>query len=213
MTKYVRKNITLQPLGPGFVTLGETERYAINLLGTVVDRKTGKTVTSRLVHGSPSVTLSFYGTQIRRSVNALKARAFGQQLLVANTEHGEEWRPHPDYPLLYLVSSYGNVWSIRRAKAVAQSTIHDGYKLFIPFADKRQLPNQLVSRVVCRAFHGEPPAPEYQADHIDHDTGNNHASNLQWLSHAENNARRRPKGVRSAELQARTKLKARRKAV
>jgi len=45
-------------------------------------------------------------------------------------------------------------------------------------------------RVVCQAFHGEPPAG-YHADHIDGNPGNNWADNLQWLSPAENIAKKR----------------------
>jgi len=45
-------------------------------------------------------------------------------------------------------------------------------------------------RVVCQAFYGEPPAG-YHADHIDGNRSNNWAENLQWLSPAENIAKKR----------------------
>jgi hypothetical protein len=52
----------------------------------------------------------------------------------------------------------------------------------------------LVSRAVAAAFHGEPPEGA-EADHINCDRADNRASNLRWLSVAENRARiRRPNG-------------------
>jgi hypothetical protein len=48
----------------------------------------------------------------------------------------------------------------------------------------------LVSRLVCRAFHGTPPDENYHADHIDKDRANNCFTNLRWLSPSENRARR-----------------------
>jgi len=48
----------------------------------------------------------------------------------------------------------------------------------------------MFHRLVCQAFHGEPP-PGYHADHVDNNTMNNNAENLQWLSPAENNAKKR----------------------
>ena len=38
-----------------------------------------------------------------------------------------------------------------------------------------------VNRVVCSLFHGPPPGPLYQCDHIDSNRSNNMASNLRWI--------------------------------
>lgn len=43
-----------------------------------------------------------------------------------------------------------------------------------------------VHRLVCHAFHGEPPTPEHEVNHIDHDRQNNRAENLEWVTSKEN---------------------------
>ena len=43
-----------------------------------------------------------------------------------------------------------------------------------------------VHRIVCTAFHGEPPDPKYVVDHIDTNCRNNRPENLRWLSRLEN---------------------------
>jgi hypothetical protein len=42
-----------------------------------------------------------------------------------------------------------------------------------------------VHTLVCRAFHGESPKPNMRAHHIDGDTRNNRASNLEWKTLVE----------------------------
>ena len=45
----------------------------------------------------------------------------------------------------------------------------------------------LLHRLVCRAFHGEPPTAEHtEVDHIDGDPGNASADNVRWVTHAQN---------------------------
>jgi len=48
-----------------------------------------------------------------------------------------------------------------------------------------------VARLVCRAFHGPAPSSEHEADHINHDTTNDKASNLRWVTKQENRANQR----------------------
>lgn len=49
---------------------------------------------------------------------------------------------------------------------------------------------EYIHRVVCTAFHG--PAPEgFHADHIDGTRDNNWATNLRWISRADNLATRK----------------------
>lgn len=43
-----------------------------------------------------------------------------------------------------------------------------------------------IHRLVCAAFHGPCPGPNFHADHIDGDRGNNAATNLRWLTRSEN---------------------------
>ncbi len=44
---------------------------------------------------------------------------------------------------------------------------------------------QLVHRLVCLAFHGEPP-PGSDCCHINHSSLDNRASNLRWGAHSDN---------------------------
>jgi hypothetical protein len=43
-----------------------------------------------------------------------------------------------------------------------------------------------VHRLVAEAFHGPPPPGYNDCSHLDHDTSNNHASNLAWSTHVDN---------------------------
>ena len=49
--------------------------------------------------------------------------------------------------------------------------------------------SRMVSRLVCEAFNGPPPSPEYHADHINGVRDDNRATNLRWLSPAANRAK------------------------
>lgn len=51
----------------------------------------------------------------------------------------------------------------------------------------KQIYKQLwVHRVVCQAFHGEPPFPKAQVDHINGDMFDNRPENLRWCTAQEN---------------------------
>jgi hypothetical protein len=50
----------------------------------------------------------------------------------------------------------------------------------------RQTSNLYVHRLVCEAFHGPPPAADSQVDHVDGDSLNNRADNLEWVTQREN---------------------------
>ena len=46
--------------------------------------------------------------------------------------------------------------------------------------------NYSINRLVCEAFHGPPPNSKSQANHIDKNTKNNRADNLEWMTPKEN---------------------------
>lgn len=53
----------------------------------------------------------------------------------------------------------------------------------------------LVSRLVAEAFCPNPdPENATTVDHIDHDTSNNHADNLRWLSFRDNAQNHKKRG-------------------
>lgn len=43
-----------------------------------------------------------------------------------------------------------------------------------------------VHRIVCKAWHGPPPTPDHEVNHIDGDKTNAHPENLEWVTHSEN---------------------------
>jgi len=65
--------------------------------------------------------------------------------------------------------------------------------------------SRMVSRLVCEAFNGPPPSPEYHADHINGVRDDNRATNLRWLSPAANRAKR---NFASCEVHGSAKLNA-----
>lgn len=58
--------------------------------------------------------------------------------------------------------------------------------------------NHRVHRLVCLAFHGEPPSPVHQASHKDDDHDNNRPDNLLWETNQENQSRRVANGIDDA---------------
>ena len=96
---------------------------------------------------------------------------------------------------LYQAHRTGEIWSVEKEgflvpeekKYQEVSLKYEGHRVKV-----------LVHRVICRAFHGQAPTDEkgkaYQVDHIDMDTHNNSASNLEWVTQSENITRRNASG-------------------
>jgi hypothetical protein len=112
----------------------------------------------------------------------------------------EEWKAIDDVPG-YEVSSEGRVRSIARTLAVGSSWRSQQYLRSNPgkilrlhfakngYAGIYLYPltrRRMVSRLVCKAFHGEPPTPDCHADHINGVRSDNRATNLRWLSPDQN---------------------------
>jgi hypothetical protein len=101
-----------------------------------------------------------------------------------------EWRSIPGFPG-YEASDLGQ---IRAVKSRVKSK--QGLPL-VPWIVERngrraayvQLGRgnkQLVHRLVCLAFHGEPTEEQSDCCHKDHDSLNNTPANLRWDTHANN---------------------------
>ena len=112
----------------------------------------------------------------------------------------EVWKPIEGYEGLYEVSNLGRVRSlefrnnhvlVRRNKILSATDNGHGYKIVglrTSSDDRRR--NYYVHRLVAAAFVKNPNNLPV-VDHIDHDRSNNVASNLQWVTQAENVRRSR----------------------
>lgn len=107
----------------------------------------------------------------------------------------EEWRRVPVSPYRnYEISSLGRVR--RNGKVLALVGDGDGYRTVkLSFAG---LPKRFrVNRLVCEAFHGQPPAYA-DAAHEDGDRSNNRADNLAWKTRKSNLEDKRLHGTHQA---------------
>lgn len=100
------------------------------------------------------------------------------------------WKPVPGYPG-YEASSDGEVrrttfglngWHPHKIKGHIGS---DGYLITTLCIDRCRLP-VAIHRLVCLAFHGEPPSPVHQTAHGDGSRANNRPENLRWATAKEN---------------------------
>lgn len=102
---------------------------------------------------------------------------------------GEEWRVIAEFPV-YSVSSHGRVMrsvaGATNAKVglLKQNTIH-GYK-YVGLCENGRVYSRRVNRLVCIAFHGDPPSSKHHAAHDDNDRANNAKGNLRWATGSEN---------------------------
>ena len=103
---------------------------------------------------------------------------------------GEEWRAIEGFPN-YLVSNYGRVvrlqgYRCRESRILTLFlTNRKKYWSWNLSLDSKQS-QVLVSRLVCRAFHGKAPLGKEHALHRDGDSTNNFYTNLYWGSPKDN---------------------------
>lgn len=101
---------------------------------------------------------------------------------------GVEWREIPGFPG-YFAGSDGHIWSRVRcpeAKRLAGADRGDGRRIVVVKRDDGRLVTQRVHRLVCIAFHGQPPFPRAEARHLNDVCDDNVPTNLRWGTRRQN---------------------------
>ena len=97
-------------------------------------------------------------------------------------------RPVPGFEG-YYATPCGQIITLRYKKrcVLKQELAKNGYLRVVLTKNKRESPKHyLVHRIICSAFAGPPPGPDYVVCHKDNDKRNNNASNLRWDTRAAN---------------------------
>lgn len=103
----------------------------------------------------------------------------------------EQWRPVAGFEDRYLVSNYGRVMSVQTNHGAAKQYIISQAPtgtvdyLYVKLFIKDKLHNRAVHRLVATAFVNN-PGNKPMVNHKDGNKRNNHASNLEWVTCAEN---------------------------
>lgn len=118
------------------------------------------------------------------------------------SDEAEEWRAVVGDEGSYEVSNLGRVRSLDRVITTSTGTrrIRGGMMrgsstgkkyLYVMLSGQRFV---AIHVLVCRAFHGPKPGVNYQAAHFNGNSLDNRASNLRWVTNAENTADKRRHG-------------------
>ncbi len=95
-----------------------------------------------------------------------------------------QWVKIKDWP--YLISDTGLVKSIRTGHTRDRSYVRvDGY-LSITLLNNGHRKQFCIHRLVCAAFHGDPPSELHEAAHNNGNKLDNRDCNLRWATRAEN---------------------------
>ena len=106
--------------------------------------------------------------------------------------------PIDNFPTYYARPN-GEVWRDTRGKESAVKcgkervlrlkptyNAHTNYWSVQPYKKDGKKTAVLLHRVILKAFKGLPPVEEMECHHIDHNTSNNSADNLMWVTRQEN---------------------------
>lgn len=97
-----------------------------------------------------------------------------------------EWKDITNYEGLYRVNCNGDVYSIRKNKILTPERLSGGYLRVGLFDELGNRKRFLIHRLVLCEFDEYRQYPEWEVNHIDMDTSNNHISNLEWVTQEQN---------------------------
>lgn len=95
-----------------------------------------------------------------------------------------EWKPIVGFEEHYLVSDSGQVWSVRRHKALTPTIDRYGYEKVV-LSKKGKMFYYTIHRLVAQAFVPNPDNLT-TVNHINENKTDNRAINLEWMSIADN---------------------------
>lgn len=114
----------------------------------------------------------------------------------------EEWKPIPKFPN-YEASSLGRIRSLdhisrdgRAIKGRILRTWFSGSKLQYEYVSLGSEYKCGVHRIIALAFHGEPTYLKCEAAHLNGNSRDNRAENIQWCSRQENEDHKKIHGTR-----------------
>lgn len=102
-------------------------------------------------------------------------------------ESTEQWRFALSSPVLE-VSNLGRVRMVTTARIVCPYVVRvkrTRPRLQVSYTHQLKRHHRRVARLVCEAFHGDPPTAEHVAMFIDGDSFNCRADNVRWATRAE----------------------------
>ncbi|QXN74235.1 HNH endonuclease [Gordonia phage Cafasso] len=102
------------------------------------------------------------------------------------TDHIELWRPIPGFEGHYDASDLGRIRSVKRATPHIMAQQWTGKYFNAMICMNGRYRPYGVHRLVCMAFHGEPPSPGLHACHDNGDPTDNRPANLYWGTPGDN---------------------------
>lgn len=90
---------------------------------------------------------------------------------------------------VYWISNLGNLYNEETGR-YSNATVKPNDYIRVMLYHKDGVPHMTtIHRLVCMAFHGLPPGPKYDVDHINCDKSCSFEGNLEWVTKRENNIR------------------------
>ena len=104
----------------------------------------------------------------------------------------EEWRGVVGVEDIYQVSDMGRIRRIGAGRGARPGHTLSPTKggtngKYLKVILGRLWGRYYVHRMVAQAFHGDPPSSAHEVNHLNGDTHDNRACNLQWVTRSENN--------------------------